>query len=59
MTTLPTMPQLGEIIPDGAIDIFPNGHYMVRHLLADDGSRRIVQGRADIGVSDELTRVAI
>ena len=37
------MPQLGEIIPDNAIDFFPEGNYGAA-LLADDGSRRIVQG---------------
>ena len=39
----PTMPQLGDIIPDDSIDIFPDGHYGAA-LLADDGSRRIVRG---------------
>ena len=40
--TTPLMPQLGEIIPDGAIDIFPENYGAA--LLSDDGSRRIVQG---------------
>ena len=39
-----TIPALGTIIPDGAIDDFPpSGNYGAA-LLADDGSRRIVQG---------------
>ena len=41
--TTPTMPQWGELIPDGAVDIFPDGNYGAA-LLTDDGSRRIVQG---------------
>ena len=39
----PPMPQLGETIPDGAVEFFPDGNYGAA-LLADDGSRRIVQG---------------
>ena len=39
-----TIPALGTIIPDGAISEFPEfGNYGAA-LLADDGSRRIVQG---------------
>ena len=45
-----TMPQLGEIIPDDSIDIFPDGAYGAA-LLSDDGSRRIVQG-TQFAISD-------
>ena len=38
-----TIPNLGEVIPDGSIGDFPDGSYAAA-LLADDGSRRIVQG---------------
>ena len=39
----PIFPELGELIPDGSVDIFPEGNYGAA-LLSDDGSRRIVQG---------------